>query len=63
MKMNELQKLSTEDLVKKERELREEMGKISFQHKIRPLENTARIGQIRRDIARICTLRNQKDVQ
>ncbi|MBC8207634.1 MAG: 50S ribosomal protein L29 [Desulfobulbaceae bacterium] len=63
MKYSELVKMSAEELVKKEKDLREELGKITFQHKIRPLENTALIGLLRKDIARICTLRNQKSEQ
>lgn len=60
MKISELQKLSADELTAKENDLREELGKLSFQHKIRPLENSARLSELRKDIARIMTLRNQQ---
>jgi len=59
MKIVDLRKLSLEELKRKEVELREEMSKLSFQHKIRPLENTSRLSFLRKDIARIQTLRIQ----
>jgi len=59
MKIIDLRKMSLEELNKKEVELREEVSKLSFQHKIRPLENTSRLSYLRKDIARINTLRTQ----
>jgi large subunit ribosomal protein L29 len=59
MKIVDLRKMSLEELKRKEVELREEMSKLSFQHKIRPLENTSRLSFLRKDIARIQTLRIQ----
>lgn len=60
MKASELRDLSDEELIKKEGQLREELGKLSFQHKIRPLEDTSRMKKIRKDIARINTIHRQK---
>lgn len=59
MKMSDLRSMSSEDLQKKEIELKNELGNLSFQHKIRPLENTARFKELRKDIARIQTLFNE----
>lgn len=59
MKMSDLRSMSSEDLQKKEIELKNELGNLSFQHKIRPLENTARLNELRKDIARIQTLFNE----
>ncbi|KAF0187966.1 MAG: LSU ribosomal protein [Desulfobulbaceae bacterium] len=59
MKIIDLRKMSLEKLNVKEVELREEVSKLSFQHKIRPLENTSRLSYLRKDIARINTLRTQ----
>ncbi len=42
MKAEEFRKMSDEDLAKKEGELREELGNLVFQHKLRPLEDTSR---------------------
>lgn len=60
MKIDDIRKLSEEEMVKKEKDLREELGNLSFQHRIRPLEDTSRVRQIRKDIARIQTVVNQK---
>lgn len=62
MKMADICKMSGEELVKKELDLREEISKLVFQHKIRPLENTSRVAMLRKDIARILTYRTQMSV-
>ena len=59
MKADEIRKMSEEQLIKKEKELQEELGNLSFKHRIRPLEDTSRIKKIRKDIARIKTIRNE----
>lgn len=58
MKVEEIRKMSAEDLVKTEKELREELGNLTFQHRIRPLEDTSRLKKIRKDIARIETIKD-----
>lgn len=60
MKAAELRDLNFDDLVKKSQEMSEELAKLKFQHGIRPLENTARLRQLRKDIARVNTVVNQK---
>jgi large subunit ribosomal protein L29 len=62
MKIADIRKLTTDELNKKELDLREEISKLSFQHRIRPLENTSRVSKLRKDIARILTLRKQMTV-
>jgi len=59
MKVEEIRKLTGEELAKTEKELREELGNLSFQHRIRPLEDTSRLKKIRKDIARIATIKGQ----
>lgn len=56
MKVKELRSLSVEDLLKKNAELSEDLFKLRFQHGIRRLENPAKLGILRKDIARIQTL-------
>ena len=56
MKAKELREMSAEDLRKKEMDLREDYFKLRFQHGIRRLENPARLGQLRKDIARVQTV-------
>ena len=60
MKAEDIRKLTDEELVKKEIELREEYGNLAFQHKIRPLEDTSRMKKIKKDIARIQTIAAEK---
>jgi large subunit ribosomal protein L29 len=59
MKPEELRKLSVEDLAKNLKDLREELGNLSFQHRIRPLEDTSRLKKIKKEIARIETIQRQ----
>ncbi len=59
MKAVDIRKMSVEELLKKEKEMLEELGNLSFQHRIRPLEDTSRLKKIRKDIARIQTIRKQ----
>ena len=56
MKMEELRKMSAEELAGKAKDLREEYGTLTFQHKIRPLEDTSKLKKLRKDIARIETI-------
>ncbi len=60
MKANELREMSVEDLMKKELDLREDLFKLKFQHGIRRLENPARLGQLRKEIARVRTVMTEK---
>ena len=55
MKMNDIRELGKEALVLKVRELSEEHFRLKFQHGIRPLENTAKLRQLRKEIARMQT--------
>ncbi|MBW6511706.1 MAG: 50S ribosomal protein L29 [Desulfuromonadaceae bacterium] len=60
MKVNEMNELSTSELNKKEQELHQEMFNLRFQLHTGHLENTARISQVRRDIARVKTVLRKK---
>jgi large subunit ribosomal protein L29 len=62
MKIKELRKklreMSDEELAAKERDLREDYFKLKFQHGVGQLENTGRLNQVRKDIARVLTAMN-----
>ena len=64
MKAKELRKkvreMSEEELMTKERDLREDYFKMKFQHGVGQLENTGRLNQVRKDIARVMTAKNAK---
>jgi len=59
MKSVELRKMTAEERTKNLKDLREELGSISFQHRIRPLEDTSKLKKIKKDIARIETINRQ----
>jgi len=56
MKPNELRKLSAEELVKKQGDLTQELFNLKFQLHTGRLENTSKLKNIRKDIARVSTL-------
>ena len=59
MKASELRELSAEQLEDRLRELREELFNLRFQYATRQLTNTARIREVRRDIARVLTRQHE----
>ncbi len=59
MKASELRELSDELLEDRLRELREELFNLRFQYATRQLTNTARIREVRRDIARVLTRQHE----
>ncbi|TWJ18329.1 50S ribosomal protein L29 [Geobacter argillaceus] len=60
MKANELRALSQDDLAVKEKELTQELFNIRFQLHTGRLENTAKIDAVRKDIARVKTILQEK---
>ena len=56
MKADELRKLSSEELVAKEKELKTELFNLRFQHATGQLQNPQRIRECKKDIARVKTL-------
>ena len=60
MKASELRELSADQPTSTAcRELREELFNLRFQYATRQLTNTARIREVRRDIARVLTQQRQ----
>ncbi|MGA7576738.1 MAG: 50S ribosomal protein L29 [Desulfobaccales bacterium] len=55
MKSADLRDLSAEELEAKLKEVSEELFNLGFQHSRQQLDNTARLGQARKDLARIRT--------
>ncbi len=60
MKAKDIRELGVEELAGKVRDLSEELFNLKFQHAIRPLENTAKLQQLKKDIARVKTVINEK---
>ena len=62
MKAKELKDLTKEELLKKKRDLKEEMFNLRFQHSTGQLENTSRMKVIKKDVARLETFLRQKEL-
>lgn len=63
MKMKEIRELSSDELTAKVHDLREELFNLKFQHGIRPLENTAKLRSLRKNIAQIKTVITEKKAE
>ena len=61
MKAEELRSMSAEQLNDKLKELKGELFNLRFQHAINQLENPHRIAEVKRDIARVMTILQQKN--
>jgi large subunit ribosomal protein L29 len=61
MSIEDLRELSRQELLAREMELREELFNFRFQHATRQLENTARIPQVKREIARVLTILRERE--
>lgn len=60
MKANEIKDLSVGELQSKAAELEQEVFNLRFQLHTGHLENSAKLSQIRKDVARVKTVLNQK---
>lgn len=60
MKAKEIRELGVADLEKKVEDLNQELFNLRFQLHTGHLENSARLGQIRKDIARVKTVLQEK---
>ncbi|MBW2039364.1 MAG: 50S ribosomal protein L29 [Deltaproteobacteria bacterium] len=60
MRARELQELSIDELLQKEKDLKEEFFNLRFQHATGQLENVMRLSQVKHDIARVKTILREK---
>ncbi|NLH48637.1 MAG: 50S ribosomal protein L29 [Myxococcales bacterium] len=63
MKVKDLRELSPEELATKEQDLIQELFNLRFQMFTGQLENSSRLTQVKRDVARIKTVRRELDLQ
>ena len=61
MKATEMKKMSDAELEAKLKELKTELFNLRFQHAINQLDNPHRIVEVKRDIARVMTILQQKN--
>jgi len=59
---SELRELDDEELETRLREAKEELFNFRFQHVTGQLDNYARLGQVKRDIARMRTLLREREI-
>ena len=60
MKVSEINNLSVEELQTKTQEMQQELFNLRFQLHTGHLENTARVSQVRKDVARVKTVLSAK---
>ena len=60
MKAKEIRELTAEQLSAKLKELKTELFNLRFQHAINQLDNPHRIGDVKKDIARVMTVLREK---
>ena len=62
MKAAELRELNDAELANRLREFREELFNLRFQNATGQLDNSTRVGQVRKDIARCETLLREREI-
>jgi large subunit ribosomal protein L29 len=60
MKAADLRDLTLEELLAKGKEVSEELFNLNFQHSSQQLDNTARLGEAKKDLARIKTVLRER---
>lgn len=63
VKAAELRELKDDELLTRAVETRQELFNLRFQHATGQLDNTARLKELKRDIARIETLLRQREIE
>ena len=63
MRAEEVRNLSEQEMIQKELDLKEEFFNLRFQIYTGQLENTARLTQVKRDIARVKTILAEHKLQ
>ena len=62
MKAKEIKELTTDEMINKEKEYKDELFNLRFQLATGQLENTARLKAVRKNIARIKTALRQQEL-
>ncbi len=60
MKASQLREMTIEELNKEEAKIREEIFKLNMRKGLEQLENPKRIRNLRKDLARVLTVKNEK---
>ena len=62
MKASEVHNLKDDELVERIRQAADEQFSLRFQHATGELENTARLGALKRDVARLLTVAKERGI-
>ena len=62
MKAKDIRALTTDQMLEKEKQYKEELFNLRFQQATGQLGNTARLRQVRKNIARIKTILSEKEL-
>jgi large subunit ribosomal protein L29 len=63
LKSKEIRDLPTDDLVQRLAETKEELFNLRFQNATGQLDNYSRLGDLRRDVARLRTLLREREIE
>jgi large subunit ribosomal protein L29 len=63
MKASELREMTLEELSSKENDLRKELFNLRFQQATGEIQNPKRISAVRKDIARVLTIKREKELK
>ena len=63
MKTNEIRKLSTEEIIKKIAESKEELFNLRMKQATGSLENPSRIRELRKTVARLKTILREREIE
>ncbi len=61
MKIKEIRQLSADDMLQKEKNLKKELFDLKYQRKMGQVEKPARFKAIKKEIARILTILNERE--
>lgn len=61
-RIEDFRQLKDQELLGKLGEMREELFTLRFKHAMGRLDNSARLGQVKRDIARLSTLVREREI-
>ncbi len=61
MKTAEIRKMTAQQLEAKLKELKDELFHLRFQHSVNQLDNPNKIGDVKKDIARVMTILHEKN--
>jgi len=63
MKIHEIREMKTEEIVQRIKDEEHNLVDLRFSHQLKQLTNTAKIKNIKRDIARLKTVLNEREPQ